>query len=264
MSWLRYQWQLFSLAISFFTRIPVSETVPFSTQRMNQSGRYFPLVGMLLALLCGGSFQLMNLVLPTDISLFLSMVLSLMLTGAFHEDGLADMADGIGGGMTPEKRLTIMKDSRVGTYGSVTLIMALVGKFVLLKWLFDAGEISVLLIWFIGYTTSRAVASSLIFNTPYVSDLSQSKSKPLAQQQSRYELLTVMVTGLLPCVFLSPIVAVTIVLVNMALRSVFKRWLMSRLGGFTGDCLGALQQISELVCYLILVAFIHNHWMSIL
>lgn len=254
-----YQWQLFLLAISFFTRIPVPSNLPYSSLRMNQSGRYFPLVGVLLALICGGCFNVLGLILPTDISLFITMVLSLLLTGAFHEDGLADMADGIGGGMTAEKRLTIMKDSRIGTYGSSALIMALLGKFILLKWIIDHAQMEIMWVWILGYTLSRAVACSLIFDTPYVSDLNTSKSKPLANQQNVHELVIVILTGLLPCLFFPYGVSMGLLLTMVITRWSFKHWLTRRLGGFTGDCLGALQQICELLIYLILIIFVFNY-----
>lgn len=255
MNALKYQWQLYLLAVSFFSRIPVPASLPYSSERMNQCGRYFPLVGAMLGLICAVSFQLLILLFPIDISLFITMVISLMLTGAFHEDGLADMADGIGGGMTVEKRLTIMKDSRIGTYGSAALIMALLGKFVMLNWLFHFSAIQAVIIWTVGYTASRAVASSLIFNTPYVSESATSKSKPLAQQQSWGELVLVILTGTAACLLLPVDIAIALFGALLVIRFLVRRWLVSRLGGFTGDCLGAVQQICELASYLLLIGF---------
>ncbi len=253
----KYQWELFLLALSFFSRIPVPKNLPYSAERMNQSGRYFALVGILLGAICASSYWLLHLLLSADICIFLTMALSLMLTGAFHEDGLADMADGIGGGMTIERRLTIMKDSRIGTYGSSALFMALLGKFLLLTSLSD--YISLLGVWLVGYTLSRSVASSFIFNTPYVSDSDTSKSKPLAHKQKYSELAVVVITGLLPCVILDGYLTLVLIMVSLVFRFVFKRWLIKRLGGFTGDCLGAAQQLVELLIYLTMVIFAQNN-----
>ncbi len=158
---LKYQWQLFLLAVSFFSRLPVPASLPYSSERMNQAGRYFALVGLLLGTLCAGVFTLLSHLFSPTISVFLTMVVSLLLTGAFHEDGLTDMADGIGGGMTVERRLTIMKDSRIGTYGASALVMALLGKFLFLSTL--AEQMSLFSVWQLGYTLSRAVAASLIY-----------------------------------------------------------------------------------------------------
>jgi adenosylcobinamide-GDP ribazoletransferase len=184
------------------------------------------------------------------------MVFSLMLTGAFHEDGLTDMADGIGGGMTVERRLTIMKDSRIGTYGAATLIMALLGKYLLLSELSKLQDIVLTIV--VAYTLSRAVAATLIYNTPYVSDLDASKSKPLAQRQTTFELALLVVTGLLPCLFLELELVTALVITLVVFRTLFRSWLITRIGGFTGDCLGAAQQLAELIIYIVVIIWQTN------
>ncbi len=269
----KYQLQLFLLALGFFSRIPISSTIPYSSQRMNQAGRYFPLVGLLLGALCGLLFILLMQIFSSEIAIFLSMLFSLLLTGAFHEDGLTDMVDGIGGGMTIERRLTIMKDSRIGTYGGSALIMALLGKFLLLSqlssgilaqtflplspWQATAPLASVFLLWVIAYTLSRAVAASLIFNTPYVSDPQGSKSKPLAARQSKGELVFITLSALLPCLLLKLPILGALMISALIFRQLFRRYLLARLGGFTGDCLGAAQQLMELLIYLLLLALLN-------
>ena len=164
-----YQWELFALAMGFFSRLPMPKNTSYSSERMNRSGRYFSMVGLLLGVLCGGVFLLLDAILPSAVAIFLMMSFSLMLTGAFHEDGLTDMADGIGGGMTLERRLTIMKDSRIGTYGASALIMALLGKWILLNELVTMTALFMVIVT--SYTFSRAIAASLIYDMPYVSDL---------------------------------------------------------------------------------------------
>ncbi|MEZ8100980.1 adenosylcobinamide-GDP ribazoletransferase [Vibrio bivalvicida] len=249
---LKYQYQLFILALGFFSRIPMPKNTPYSEQRMNQAGRYFALVGLLLGSLCALVLWASQLIFPASVSIFIMMMFSLLLTGAFHEDGLTDMADGIGGGMTIERRLTIMKDSRIGTYGASALVMVLLGKFVLLSELIQFEQILLFII--VAYTLSRAVAASLIYDMPYVSDNDTSKSKPLAQQQSSTELVVLIVSGLIPCLLLGLTTTALLVVVILIFRGVFKRWLTARIGGFTGDCLGAGQQIAELLIYLTLIA----------
>ncbi len=248
---VRYQVELFWLALSFFSRIPTPESTPYSEQRMNQAGRYFPLVGMFLGCLCTQIYHLAIQLFSPEVAIFLTMFASLMLTGAFHEDGLADMADGIGGGMTIERRLMIMKDSRIGSYGASALIMALLGKFVLLCDLAELG--SLLPVWIVAYTLSRSVAVSLIFNMPYVSDPDSSKSKPLATRQTKGDLVVIVLTAAIPCVLWDVKVAGVLFVVSLVFRWLFQRWLTQRLGGFTGDCLGAAQQLMELLIYLTLI-----------
>ncbi|CCN45775.1 putative Cobalamin (vitamin B12) biosynthesis CobS, cobalamin-5-phosphate synthase [Vibrio nigripulchritudo MADA3029] len=256
MNWIKTQSELFFLALSFFSRLPIPASTPYSEERMNRAGRYFALVGALLGLLCALSYLLLTTLFSVDIAIFLTMALSLMQTGAFHEDGLTDMADGVGGGMTTERRLAIMKDSRIGTYGASALIMALLGKYLLLSEL--AVQTELFWIWIAAYTLSRTVAASLIFDTPYVSDSDQSKSKPLAQKQSPYELLFLICCGLLSIWWLTPLAAAVVVSVALVFRFTFKRWLVSRLGGFTGDCLGAGQQLMELLFYCVVLALLNT------
>ena len=269
----KYQLQLFLLALGFFSRIPISSRVPYSSKRMNQAGRYFPLVGLLLGALCGALFIGLTQLFSTDIAVFLSMLFSLLLTGCFHEDGLTDMVDGIGGGMTIERRLAIMKDSRIGTYGGSALFMALLGKFLLLSelsagllskefvplsaWQETAPLAAVFLLWVIACTVSRAVAASLIFATPYVSDPQGSKSKPLAARQSKGELSFIIVSALLPCLLLKLPILCALIGSALIFRILFRRYLLARIGGFTGDCLGAAQQLMELLTYLLLLALLN-------
>ncbi|TXX45358.1 adenosylcobinamide-GDP ribazoletransferase [Vibrio cholerae] len=256
---LRYQLELFLLAVSFFSRIPVPVSLPYSSERMNQAGRYFALVGLLLGAICALVYSLATQLFSTNISVFLTMVLSLLLTGAFHEDGLADMADGVGGGMTTERRLEIMKDSRIGTYGSSALIMVLLGKYLLLTELADLT--SLVPVWLLAYTLSRAVAASLIRNTPYVSDTDSSKSKPLAQQQSGTDLVILALTALATLLYFSGQFIAVMISVCLIFRQIFRLWLIRRLGGFTGDCLGAAQQLMEILIYLILLSFLQHEVM---
>lgn len=251
---LKYQIELFLLALGFFSRLPIPADTPYSEQRMNQAGRYFALVGLLLGLLCAGVYAVAKLLFSADVAIFLTMVFSLLLTGAFHEDGLTDMADGIGGGMTQERRLTIMKDSRIGTYGASALVMALLGKFLFLSELADSNEVIPAIVT--AYVVSRALAASLIYDMPYVTDSDASKSKPLASKQSKSELGLLIVSGLIPALWLDLGLMVVLILVGLMFRTLFKRWLMTRIGGFTGDCLGAAQQLMELLTYLVILSWL--------
>jgi adenosylcobinamide-GDP ribazoletransferase len=147
-----------------------------------------------------------------------------------------------------------MKDSRIGTYGSVTLLMALLLKFTLLLELVEQGSNHLLLAIVLTASLSRAVAGSLISALPYVSDSEGSKSKPLAQAQSSTELMTLLAIGSIPLLFYPSDVVFSLLIVLIIFRWLFKKWLLAKIGGFTGDCLGAAQQIAELLIYLTLVA----------
>jgi len=254
---IRYQWQLFCLALMFFTRLPVAKNLPYSDKRMNQANRYFSLVGIVVGCLVVLSYCLFVALFPQSIAIILAMITSVFITGAFHEDGLADMADGIGGGYSREKRLMIMKDSRIGTYGTVTLTLALLLKFALLV---ELATLNLAVISLVSaYAISRACAASLIFDTAYVSDEGTSKSKPLAAQQSSTELIILIGFALIPCLFFpwfftaSFQLLLVLFIVLFVFRLAFRRWIIARIGGFTGDCLGAAQQVSELLIYLVIL-----------
>jgi adenosylcobinamide-GDP ribazoletransferase len=251
---VKVQLNLFYLALSFFTRLPVPKSMDFSENLLNKANRYFSLVGLVLGVLLALTYSFISSFLPINIAVLLTMAISLLLTGAFHEDGLADMADGIGGAFSIDKRLIIMKDSRIGTYGAVTLLMALLLKFALLVELTKQDSNHLLWAIVLAASLSRAVAGSLISAMPYVSDSEQSKSKPLAQAQSSKELITLLVIGVTPLLFYPSAVIFYILIVLVVFRWLFKKWLMVKIGGFTGDCLGAAQQISELLIYITLVA----------
>lgn len=252
------QLNLFYLALSFFTRLPVPKTMYYSETLLNKANRYFSLVGVVTGGVLALSYVFFNSFFPINIAILLTMAISLMLTGAFHEDGLADMADGIGGAFTIEKRLTIMKDSRIGTYGAVTLVMTLLLKFTLLVKLAEQGSNHLLLAIILAEVLSRALAGSLISSMPYVSDIEQSKSKPLAQAQSLSELTLLLLIGITPLIFYPSEVIFTLLIILVLFRGLFKRWLMAKIGGFTGDCLGAGQQLSELLIYLTLVSYVNK------
>lgn len=259
---LKAQLNLFYLALSFFTRIPVPKTMFYSEALLSRSNQYFSLVGLVIGLLLALSYASFSAFVPINIAILLVMGVSLLLTGAFHEDGLADMADGIGGAFAIEKRLSIMKDSRIGTYGAVTLIIALLLKFTLLVELAKQDSNHLLLAIVLAECLSRAIAGSLISSMPYVCDSEHSKSKPLAQAQSSSELSILLLIGISPLIFYSSEVILCLVLILFVFRRLFKQWLLAKIGGFTGDCLGAAQQISQLLIYLTLVSFANKDILS--
>ena len=125
---MKEQWAILLLAVQFLTRLPVPASAGFTPERLTAATRYYPLVGALIGGLVAVVYGVALLAWPPLVAVILSIAASLLLTGAFHEDGLADMFDGVGGGLTRERALEIMKDSRIGTYGAAALILALALK----------------------------------------------------------------------------------------------------------------------------------------
>ena len=266
---LREQWQLMLLALSFFTRIPVKLHVDVTASMLNQASRYFALVGVLIGACSAIAFYLAATILPLELALLISMFCSVLLTGAFHEDGWADVWDGFGGGWTVENKLNIMKDSRLGTYGAAALFFILMIKYQALLALLNTAiinegaisevlsheVISMLSILLLGHCLSRVLATSLIADMPYVSEDATSKVKPLAQELASNSYSILLATGAVIILFtLSFSIAWKLVVILLFTRWCLKRWFTQQLGGYTGDCLGAAQQLSEVVIYLSLLA----------
>lgn len=247
---LSQEWQAFWLAVGFLTRVPMLARIDYSQRLMNQSSLYFPLVGLLLGALYGGAFTLLEIAFAPLVSVLLVMVLHLWLTGAFHEDGLADSVDALGGGYTVEKRLAIMKDSRIGTYGTVALVMALALKVALLL-----ESPSVWLALLLAPAVSRLTPLLLMGYLPYVTQTDQSKSKPVADGFSRRRLALAAtfttVIALVATLWLSQLLLWSL-FATLGVALLWGRYLRSQLGGYTGDTLGASVVLSELVLLLLM------------
>jgi adenosylcobinamide-GDP ribazoletransferase len=181
----------------------------------------------------------------------LSMAATIHATGAFHEDGLADAVDGIGGGWDKARILEIMKDSRVGSFGVAALWLALTGKFALLATL-DAALVPWALV--AGHAVSRFCSTVLLATMVYVREDLQSRAKPLATRLSGGAFavaLAFAAAGLLPLPWDKALAGCLLAAAATAwLAGKFRRWL----GGYTGDCLGAVQQVAEIAFYLGLLA----------
>ena len=250
---LRYQFNLVLLAISFFTRLPVPFSLDYSPQKLHQAGRYFPFVGWLLAALLSAFYCFAIGYFGVAVTVCLLMILSLVLTGALHEDGLADTADGFWGGHTAARKLAIMKDSQIGTYGTCALICLLLTKFILLSTL--AVNQQLLLALAIAYPLSRALAISHVQHLAYARQNNDaSKSAALAQPMRPRVLLWLVISSLPGLLFLTLPSAIIILLSGCALRLALKHWFHKHIAGYTGDCLGFAQQVQELLIYLLLIA----------
>src|SRR5215472_2556593 len=125
--------RIFFTAVMFLTRLRVPPSIDHSPEYMRQAPRYFPMVGWIVGGISALAFWIGAKYISGDFGIAAAMITSLLVTGAFHEDGFADVCDGFGGGWTKEKILLIMKDSRIGAFGAIGLIAILGTKFLLLK-----------------------------------------------------------------------------------------------------------------------------------
>ncbi len=249
--------QIFLTAIVFFTRIPCSKWIRYDSSYLHKSAKYFPLVGIIVGSIGALVFLGANYIFSTDISLLLSMFATIYTTGAFHEDGFADMCDGFGGGWTKESILRIMKDSRLGTYGTIGILLVLAIKFAALR------EIEVFYIpWVLiaGHSLSRFITTTLIYTHVYVRDTEDTKAKPATKSISLTMLIISCIFGVAPLfIFGNHWIFISIVpmyMSKMFLAHKFKKWI----GGQTGDCAGAVQQLSEVIFYLTVVGLWKYIW----
>jgi adenosylcobinamide-GDP ribazoletransferase len=266
---VRREARLLMVAIQFLTRLPTPNFPGFQPQWLARSARYFPSVGVLVGAINVLVWWLARRVFPTSVAVGLMLAASLLVTGAFHEDGFADTCDGFGGGATREQVLAIMKDSRIGAYGALGIFM-LLG----LKWcvLVAVPGFAFMLVVVSAHMMSRWCATGVIWRLHYQRFAQDAKAKPLADSLSGGEWLA---SGLIGVVALgafvvtvegSPLTAWTAaapalaagVLAAAAIALVGAAYCRHRIGGYTGDCLGAVQQCSELGFYLAALAMLRR------
>jgi adenosylcobinamide-GDP ribazoletransferase len=254
-----HELRLFCIALQFLTRVPVPAWVGWRAEWMQASARHFPAVGLVV-----GGFGALVLwsgahLWTAAVAVGLSMVATVWLTGAFHEDGLADTCDALGGHVNRERALEIMKDSRIGSYGTVGLVAMLGLKAAALLGLalrdFDTSVVALPL----AHCISRAAPVLLLRLLCYAGDPEHAKARPMATQA---DVATVLVAGLwclvaaaLAAAFgIEPLHLAVAATAALAVALWMARWLQQRLGGYTGDTLGATQQGAELAVYLALLA----------
>ena len=265
------------LALQFFSRIPVTgrlaDWVGFSPAMLRASSAHFPGVGWLVGgVVAAFTWGLLALLPPSLfaplVAAVLGTVLSVLMTGAFHEDGLADVADGLGGTLDRNRALEIMKDSRVGAFGAIAVVLALLAKVSLLALLGSLNATLLCVALFLAHVVSRTWPLLTIRLLPHVGDVAGSKSKPLADQITLKSLLAAFLWCFMAVVlvFIAWGAMVFIVpgigwealacwlgaglLASGIAWAWMTRWFARRLQGFTGDCLGAIQQVGEIAFYL--------------
>jgi len=256
---MQKQLHIFLSAIMFYTRIPVPKNLPYSDEILNRSTRYFPFIGWIVGGIGAAVFYGLQFIFPPELAILLSILVTIFVTGAFHEDGFADFCDGFGGGYTRERILTIMKDSRIGTYGSVGLIGMLATKFISLHAINTA---TIPLILFAGHSLSRLMPILVIYTSTYSRDDATSKSKPIGKKGKGIDFSLALFFGLAFLAFLPLSYSLTMLPILLLTTFIFRRYITRKLGGYTGDCLGALQQIAEVEFYLGFVIYQTLHTCS--
>ncbi|RQP26528.1 adenosylcobinamide-GDP ribazoletransferase [Piscinibacter terrae] len=256
---LVHEVRLVFTAIQFLTRCPVPPWVGHDPSWLNQCVRWFPLVGMLVGLVGAAVLVMASCLWSPGVAAALAVASTVWLTGAFHEDGLADTMDALGGAVPRERALEIMKDSRIGTYGAVALVLSLVLRVVLLGSLLTTGVWAAALALVGAHTLARAAPVAVMATLPYAGDMDHAKAKPLATRVGAASAATAVALAVLLAGAMAfvdgraatwGIAAACAVLAAAAAR----QWIRQRIGGYTGDTLGAIEQVCELVLLLVLAA----------
>ena len=241
MGWVVHQVRLLVCAIQFLTRAPMPALKTFESDWITRSARYFPLVGQGVGAVCAGVLLIGERLWSAPVGAILALGAGLLITGAFHEDGLADTADGLGGGQTPARRLEIMKDSRIGTYGVCALVGVLALKAAVL-----AGTPAVAVLLLAAHGLGRAAAVVVMRLTPYAPSGEAGKWKPAPRGVRTGEVIVALLIAAWPLVLLPP----GAVLAGLVGGALLAGWLILAarrlIGGHTGDVLGAVEQVFEL------------------
>jgi adenosylcobinamide-GDP ribazoletransferase len=235
--------KLFLLALSFYTRLPHPQMLDY--KQLPQAAVFLSMIGWLVGGICALVFYLADLLWPQTTAVILALIAGILLTGALHEDGFSDVCDGFGGGMSKHRILEIMKDSHIGVYGLLGLLLLLLLKISVLAAMPAAAVPLVLLA---GHSISRLPPLLLMQRYEYARG-NDSKSSGAVYKPNVRELIFATVIALLPLALLPALAALAIVPVLLA--TVFLgHYFYRRIGGYTGDCLGANQQVAETVFYL--------------
>lgn len=231
-------------ALSFFTRIPFWRLSSLESRHYENIVPMWPVAGILTGVVMSCTFYMTSLVLPNTVAIVIAMISRILMTGGLHEDGFADFCDGFGGGSTglPEKdrerTLRIMKDSFIGTYGVLGLILYFLLLWNILYSLSDLLPLWKMMICMIVVDVfSKFMSSMIVYFLPYARDAENAKNKIVYNKGSRPYI----------AMFLS------VITLNTPILFLLFRWMKNRIGGYTGDCCGATFMLMELYNYLILL-----------
>ena len=180
-------------ALRFFTRLPIPGQIGHSGAALEKAIVYYPLVGSLLGAICAALFVASGMFWPKSLAVLIAIAAAIGLTGALHEDGWSDMVDGFGGGWEKQRILDIMRDSRLGSFGAVALVILLLARYVTLLEI-NAAWLPFALI--AGHAFSRLCATGIMATLDYVR--AEGKGKPFSNRLGAGEILFLLLTGLWP------------------------------------------------------------------
>lgn len=247
---LKQQIILLFYAISYFTRLPIPASITFDNEQFHKANAYLPIIGIGTALIMMAIFTLCQYLFSIPVSLIIMLIGSLLLTGALHEDGFADCCDGFGGGYSVTQRLKIMKDSQIGTYAGIGLIILFLLKLTLLIELTQISHVSLFISLLIAHSLSRYSALCIMQALPYVRLGKDSKVKTLATKLPRGYFIFASFCAVPSLLLLAPNHLFIVVGFTLIATFILAKFFIRNLQGYTGDCLGFAQQCIELIVLL--------------
>ena len=238
----------------FYTRIPCPSNIDHNSDDLNKASRYFSLIGWIVGGFSFLVFYLSSFLFDQSIAVIISLATGIFITGAFHEDGFADVVDGFGGGWNKQQILDIMKDSRLGAFGAIAILILLLIKYLVLEslllslenWVFN------LLIFISYHSLARLTSINIVFTSKYSREDEKSKIKPIAKTFGINEIIGAYFFGMLPLTLLIYynwqyiFIVIPLFILYYFSKRYFEKWLH----GYTGDCLGAVEQLAECICIL--------------
>ncbi|MCR5745653.1 MAG: adenosylcobinamide-GDP ribazoletransferase [Bacteroidales bacterium] len=246
-------------ALTFFTRLPFWRIREIPGDYFKRVVPLWPVAGWLTGFVMALAFWLCSLVMPLALAWLVALASRLLLTGCLHEDGLADFIDGFGGGTSRERTLTIMKDSHIGTYGVIGLIVYFA---LLLQLPAVVSRDTLIVVVLCGDCWAKCCAAQLINLLPYARTEETAKNKTVYKRMTLGELLLCFFFGLAPAfVFVFalrwlPASVLWLLLVPAGVMLLLAWVMRRRIAGYTGDCCGATFLLCELAFYLsVLIAF---------
>lgn len=239
----------------FFTRLPFWRLHEPPKDCYNSVVEYWPLTGWLTGGAMAATLYFGSLVLPYTVAILLAIAVRLLITGALHEDGLADFLDGFGGGGSNRQRiLDIMKDSHIGTYGVITLLLY---HLLLFAALFSMSPIMATLTVLAATPYARMVTAELILMMPYARQEDEAKSKTVYRKFNAWAGIGLAIQGLLPMVWYlwyTELSWEVIIFIPCLVMYFLYLLIWNKLRGYTGDCCGAVCLLVELTVYLVVCA----------
>jgi adenosylcobinamide-GDP ribazoletransferase len=256
---MKKEFTIFLTALMFFTRIPCPSRDDFEERDLQECMRYFSLIGILIGIIGFVTFYFLQFILPLHVAIILSLVATVITTGALHEDGFADMVDGFGGGWDKEKTLTIMKDSHIGAFGVIGLILLFLLKAsLLIPLLVSKDAFFIAGIFICMHSISRAAAATLMMQLDYIRE-GNSKARPLTGNIDGGNLYLLIALGFFPLLLFLPYWQLFFAgLGPFLVAFLLGLYMKKKIGGYTGDCLGAAQQIGEIIFLMAISLALHH------